>query len=54
MQPRYERMLGFWTRTLSRPQSAVVTPSGSSTSYRTTGSWRFSFAVRLVWVTGYL
>ena len=33
MQPRYERMLGFWTLTLSRPQSAAVTPSGSPTSY---------------------
>ncbi len=32
MQPRYERMLGFWTLTLSRPQSAAVTPSGNSIS----------------------
>jgi hypothetical protein len=33
MQPRYVRMLGFWVLTLSRPQSAAVTPSGSSNSY---------------------
>ena len=54
MQPRYERMLGFWTLTLSRPQSAAVTPAGNSTSYLATGPGWLPLAFRIVSVTGTL
>ena len=54
MQPRYERMLGFWTLTLSRPQSAAVTPSGNSTSYLPICPRSLPLACRIVSVTGLL
>ena len=47
-------MLGFWTLTLSRPQSAAVTPSGNSTSYLPICPRSLSLACRIVSVTGLL
>ena len=54
MQPRYERMLGFWTLTLSRPQSAAVTPCRQLDLVPADPSTVASLACRIVSVTGLL